>query len=334
LPAHVIATIQNVRAASTRSLYDCKWRVFEEWCDGRRLISYQCSVADILCFLQDLIDKGRSFSTIKVYLAAIAACHVGFDGTSVRQHPLLRRFMKGAQHFLPMPAKTVPEWDLSMVLKSLSRRPFEPLGEVSLKHLSFKTALILTLTSAKLVSILHALSVHPSCTKFYFDGNRDFLRPNPAFMPICFPAVTCEVIELSCPPPFSSAEDERLHALCPVRALRVYMDRTKTFRKSDQLFISWAPPHTGNPISKQRLSHWLVEAISMAYESMGVQPPGGLRAHFNRGMAASWALFRGVSLQDICVAASWTSPHSFVRYYRLDVTRTPVAHSVLGVGSS
>ncbi|KAI7790836.1 hypothetical protein IRJ41_002448 [Triplophysa rosa] len=324
LPARVIATIQNARAASMRSLYDCKWRVFEKWCDGHRLISYQCSVADILCFLQDLIDKGRSFSTIKVYLAAIAACHVGFDGTSVGQHPLLRRFMKGARRFLPTPAKTVPEWDLSMVLESLSRRPFEPLGDISLKHLSFKTALLLALTSAKRVSVLHALSVHHSCTKFYLDGNRVFLRHNPAFMPKCFPAVTCEVIELSAfhPPPFSSAEDERLHALCPVRALRVYMDRTKTFRKSDQLFISWAPPHTGNPIFKQRLSHWLVEAISMAYESMGVQPPGGLRAHSTRGMAASWALF------------SWTSPHSFVRYYRLDVTRTPVAHSVLGVGSS
>ncbi|XP_057199568.1 uncharacterized protein LOC130560093 [Triplophysa rosa] len=149
LPARVITTIQNARAASTRSLYDCNWHMFEEWCDGRRLISYQCSVADILCFLQDLINKGRSFSTIKVYLAAIAVCHVGFDGTSVGQHPLLRRFMKSARRFLPTPAKTVPEWDLSMVLESLSRLPFEPLGDVSLKHLSFKTALLLALTSAK-----------------------------------------------------------------------------------------------------------------------------------------------------------------------------------------
>lgn len=27
----VISTIQSARASSTRSLYDCKWRVFEEW---------------------------------------------------------------------------------------------------------------------------------------------------------------------------------------------------------------------------------------------------------------------------------------------------------------
>ncbi|CAM4495492.1 unnamed protein product [Leuciscus chuanchicus] len=73
---------------------------------------------------------------------------------------------------------------------------------------------------------------------------------------------------------------------------------------------------------------------TMAYEAKGVQPPGGIRAHSTRGLAASWALFRGVPLQDICSAASWASPHTFERYYRLDVTRTSVAHSVLGLRQS
>ncbi len=89
-----------------------------------------------------------------------------------------------------------------------------------------------------------------------------------------------------------------------------------------------------NSISKQRLSHWLIEAISLAYESRVVRTPGGLRAHSTRGMAASWALFKGVPLQDICAIASWASPHMFSRYYRLDVIQTPVVHSDLRVGSS
>ncbi|XP_067302267.1 uncharacterized protein [Pseudorasbora parva] len=336
LPPRVVATIQNARAVSTRSLYGCKWQVFDEWCDGRGLTSYQCSVADILCFLQDLMDKGRSFSTVKVYLAAISACHVGFEGSTVGQHSLIRRFMKGARRSLPVIRRTIPEWDLSMVLEALSQFPFEPLGNIPLKLLSFKTALLLALASAKRVSELHALSVHPSCINFSLGGDKVFLKPNPAFMPKCFPAFTSEVLELSAfhPPPFSSAEDQRLNALCPVRALQTYVSRTSAFRKSDQLFVSWAPPRKGDPLSKQRLSHWLVDAIILAYESKGVQPPGNIRAHSTRGLAASWALFRGVSLQDICSAASWASPHTFVRYYRLDVTRTSVAHSVLGVGSS
>lgn len=150
------------------------------------------------------MDKGRSFSTIKVHLAAISACHVGFEGSTVGQHPLIRRFMKGARRSLPVVRRTVPEWDLSMVLEALSQHPFEPLDSISLKLLSLKTALLLALASAKRVSELHALSVHPSCSKFSLSGDKVFLKPNPAFMPKCFPAFTSEVLELSAfhPPPF------------------------------------------------------------------------------------------------------------------------------------
>lgn len=48
---HVVITIQSAKASSTHSLYDCK-----EWCDRCQLISYQCSVSGVLCFLQDLMD--------------------------------------------------------------------------------------------------------------------------------------------------------------------------------------------------------------------------------------------------------------------------------------
>ncbi len=38
---------------------------------------------------------------------------------------------------------------------------------------------------------------------------------------------------------------------------------------------------------------------------------------------SSQALFRGVPLEDICVAAGWSSPHTFVRFYNLDVDTAP-----------
>lgn len=71
----------------------------------------------------------------------------------------------------------------------------------------------------------------------------------------------------------------------------------------------------------------------MAYSSAGLQVPVGLRAHSTRGLATSWAYFRGVSIQDICAAASWSSPLTFARFYRLDVTSHGLSHSVLSVGS-
>ncbi len=117
-----------------------------------------------------------------------------------------------------------------------------------------------------------------------------------------------------------------------MRALRIYTERTRAFRESDQLFVSWMKPRTGKPITKQCFSHWIVEAISLAYSNKGLVSPPGLHAHSTRGMSTSWALFKGVTLQDICEAASWSSPHTFARFYKLYVTAQTLAHAVLSVG--
>ncbi|XP_048059471.1 uncharacterized protein LOC125276089 [Megalobrama amblycephala] len=334
LPVRVIETIQNARAASTRSVYDRKWRVFEQWCASRHIVPFLCSVADMLCFLQELLDKDRAFSTVKVYLAAISACHVGIDKNTIGQHPLVCRFMRGARRLHRVSKPLIPPWDLSVVLNALSQPPFEPIDSIELKLLSLKAALLLALSTAKRVSELHALSVHNSCMQFATDYSRVTLKTNPAFVPkVSESALACKQVDLLAfhPQPFSSPEDERLHCLCPVRALRHYVDRTKALRNSNQLFVSWADSHKGKPISRQRLSHWVVEAIIVSYNSMGLCPPEGLKAHSTRGMATSWALFKGVSVQDICAAASWASTHTFVRFYRLDVTEPSLAHSVLSV---
>nr|XP_043888269.1 uncharacterized protein LOC122773567 [Solea senegalensis] len=336
LPPQVIDTIQSARASSTRALYGCKWRVFEEWCESRLTVPFQCSVVDLLCFLQELVDKGRAFSTVKVYLAAISACHVGFGDKPVGQHPLVCRFMKGARRKLPVSRHLVPLWDLLVVLDALSQHPFEPLEAVGMKFVSLKTVLLLALSTAKRVSDLQALSIRPSCLQFGPGLSKVCLRPNPAFVPkVVESAYRCPTVELLAfhPPPFSSTEEQRLNTLCPVRALQSYVSRTADFRRTDQLFVSWSTTHKGKPLSRQRLSHWIVEAISVAYSCKGLLPPQGLRAHSTRSIAASWALFRGVSVQDICAAASWATPHTFVKFYRLDVSGPSLAQVVLGAGA-
>ena len=267
-------------------------------------------------------------------MAAIAACHVGFNGKPVGQHRLVSQFMKGARRLLPVTKSLVPSWDLAIVLDSLTKPPFEPLGQVDMKHLSLKTALLMALATAKRVSDIHALSVHEECTQFFGGTRRVVVKPRPGFVQknhlVPNTPVTLDAFH---PPPFTSEEDERLHCLCPVRALRMFIDRSEASGKSDRLFVSWAPRVAGKPIAKQTLSHWIVEAIQLAYSSAGVAAPVGLRAHSTRGVATSWALFRGVSIQDVCNAASWASPLTFARFYSLDVTAPQVAHTVLGVAS-
>ena len=117
-----------------------------------------------------------------------------------------------------------------------------------------------------------------------------------------------------------------------MRAIMTYIDRTKALRQSNQLFVSWAPPHMGKPISKQRLSHWLVGAIVMPYDSKGCSPPKACKLTPHEAWLHPGLCFGGISVQEICSAACWTNPGTFVRFYHLDVTKTPVAHPVLSVG--
>ena len=227
-----------------------------------------------------------------MYLAAISACHIGLGDKPAGQHPLVCRFMNGVRRKLPVSRPMVPLWDLAVVLDVLSQHPFEPLEVVGLKFLSLKTALLLALTTAKRVGDLQALSTRPACLQFAPGLSKVCLRPNPAFIPkVVESAYRCPTVELKAfhPPPFGSAES-RLNTLCPVRALHVYVNRTASFRGTDQLFVSWATPHKGKPLSRQRLSHWIVEAIVLAYRCRGMQPPVGLKAHSTRSMATSWAV--------------------------------------------
>ncbi len=51
----------------------------------------------VLSFLQELLDKGRSHSTLKVFVAAIAAFHAPIAGQSVGQRQLSCPFSEGSQ---------------------------------------------------------------------------------------------------------------------------------------------------------------------------------------------------------------------------------------------
>ncbi len=75
----------------------------------------------------------------------------------------------------------------------------------------------------------------------------------------------------------------------PCQALRIYFERSASFSRMEQLFVSFGNRAKGHPVTKQRLSKWIVDAVTLAYSSLGLQCPIGVRAHSTRGIALSWA---------------------------------------------
>ncbi len=115
----VVNTITSARAPSTRNAYRLKYKLFVDWCSSCREDTRRCPIAVILSFLQEGLERRLSPSTLKVYVAAIAAHHNAVDGKSVGKNDLVIRFFRGGRRLNPPRPHLVPSWDLSSVLTAL-----------------------------------------------------------------------------------------------------------------------------------------------------------------------------------------------------------------------
>ncbi|KAL0204548.1 hypothetical protein M9458_002566, partial [Cirrhinus mrigala] len=297
LSESVLNTISQARAPSTRRLYALKWSVFSAWCSTHGEDPASCDISVILSFLQELLDKGRSPSTLKVYVAAITASHAPTAGQSV-----------GRNNLVEVEPSSSPHYPYLGPLNGLE----------GTEGPSFRTITEFRSSSVKRMGDLQALSVSPSCLEFGPGDSKVILKPRHGYVPkVPSTPFRAQVITLSALP--SSEEDQELNLLCLVRALRTYIERSASFRQSEQLFVCFGGRNKGHPVTKQRLSRWIVDAIRLAYSSLGLQCPIGVCAHSTRGMASSWAWSSGVSIAEICAAAGWASPSTFTRFYNLDL---------------
>ncbi len=169
-----------------------------------------------------------------------------------------------------------------------------------------KTALLMAQASIKRVGDLQALSVSASCLEFGPNDCKVVLQPRSGYvLKVLSTPFRAQFISLLALPVVDGEQGPNL--LCPVRALRLYFECSKSFRQTEQHFVCFGGCFRGLPVTKQRLSHWIVDGIALAYASAGVQCPIGVRAHSTRGMASSWAWSSGISIGEICAAAGWSS---------------------------
>ncbi len=73
LPQEVVDTITSVGAPSPRHAYALRWKLFVEWCSSYREDPRKCPIRVVLSVLQQVLERILSPSTLKVYVAAIAA---------------------------------------------------------------------------------------------------------------------------------------------------------------------------------------------------------------------------------------------------------------------
>ena len=151
----VAARIEAPQRGSTRSVYEAKWTILKKWCLSNQVdFRYPPvkSVADFLLYLFQ--DRKLQPSTIDGYRSAIAD-KLGSSSVNISKDENLTHLLDSFHRDKPKGRRGVPSWNLSLVLHQLTKAPFEPLKEASLKHLTFKTVFLLAQGSGKGRSEIH-----------------------------------------------------------------------------------------------------------------------------------------------------------------------------------
>ena len=321
--ATVAARIEAPQRRSTRSVYKAKWAIFTKWCVTNQVDFRSPPVKSVAGFLMYLFeDRKLQPSTIDGYRSAIAD-KLGNTTVNISKDENLTCLLESFHRDRPKGRRGIPAWNLSLVLHQLTKAPFEPLREASLKHLTFKTVFLLALGSGKRRSEIHVWQ-HKNI-RHQSDWSKVSLFPSPSFLsknqlakegpesvaPVVIPALA--------PTLDKSLKSDR--SLCPVRALRYYLDRTSDLRQHKELVFVSFKKGFDKDISPATISSWIKQTVILCYELSDHQAHTlhQVKAHDVRAFAASKAFQSGVSLDQILAACHWKSHNTFTQFYLKDV---------------
>ena len=262
-------------------------------------------------------DKGLSVSAVKGYNSALNSVLAlkGRNLASSREITmLLRSFSRSVDPVELRP----PAWHVALVLQSLTGAPYKPLRTCDERFLAQKTLFLLALASAKRIGELHALSYRVAHYRGWAEVSFSFV---PGFVAKTQdPTSLAPQFEGFTVPALPNAKNNRNgRLLCPVRAVRRYLDRTAAHRPQCERFFVTAG-RSKKEISKTTVSFWLRKTISRAYELSSTElPVPAPRARETRGIAPSLLFKKNFAVDQALKAGTWRRHTTFTCHYLRDL---------------
>ena len=119
--------------------------------------------------------------------------------------------------------------------------------------------------------------------------------------------------------PYQTRAQIAMGDLCPVRAVRCYLNRTAPHRqRCEKLFVTAGC--NKKEIAKNTVSFWLWKTISRVYQLSGrplLDPPP--RARETHGIAQSLLFKKNFSVAQVLKAGTWRKHSTFMRHYLQDL---------------
>jgi len=296
---------------------------------------WNISVPQLADFLNHLFDVLQlKPSTIDGYRVAIAGALKHKLGVNFGKDQSLLDLAAWMHRARPRTVSTVPPWDLKLVLLTLQEDPFEPLQDIPMKLLTWKTVFLTLLASGGRRGEVHALDYksvkHDPKWKFIT------VRPHEGFISKTQlrsqGASRLDSFVIRGLADFVGPDLDRDRKLCPVRCLKAYLARSQDLRQGTRLLFVSYKKDFHKDIHKNTISGWIRKLICYCYQHAAgdTLELANTSAHAIRGMAASLSFRGGADLEEVMQACSWKSQTTFTDYYLKDVSTVSGDLSSLG----
>ncbi|XP_067650901.1 uncharacterized protein [Haliotis asinina] len=310
----VASALASSQRKTTQKLYDFQWGSFSSFCEDNGVEAGSATLPQIADYLVHLRNvRGLKASSINTNLAAIMSVirkrSPGLDISVLRE--LIKSFRQAEGRRKPR----APEWDLAVVLDHLKSDFYEPLEEAPLLRVTVKTTFLVAMASAARISELHALQA--DLLRFEAtDGGSASLGLAPDF--VCKNQQADELgrtFHIPSLGPLVDPTEEGALSLCPVRALRVYTDRTRSLRQGRRRLFLPHSQRSKREIDRRALGVYLRSAIIEAYKGQDRPLPTRTNPHEIRAVSATMAYHRNIAVADIMAGCFWKSGLVFANHY-------------------
>ena len=281
--------LKSWRTKTNRS-YDSLFRKWHSWRHTRGSNPFSGPIREMLNFLAKLYEEGNQYHSLNSYRSAISSVHERVDGHTVGQHPLLMWLMKGVFNDRPPLPRYTSTWNVQTVLSHIAS--FGVNESLSLKQISWKTAMLLALTPPSRSADLSQLDIRgrqykPDGVVFIPASLAKQSRQGKPVTPFFFPSFPPDPV------------------ICPVTTLKAYEERMALVRGTEtRLFLALIKPNKA--ITSSTVARWLKSLL----ESAGIDT-SVFNAHSVQGASSTMAANLGITTNDILKAADWSTESVF-----------------------
>ena len=224
------------------------------------------------------------------------------NGVSFGQDPNVSQMMKGIFKLRPTLPKYVVTYDPDIILNYM--KTLSDNASLSLELLTKKMVVLLCLLSGQRSQSIHALQIN--YMKF---SNNKYICYIPKVMNTTKPGKHIDPLEFE-KFPYNSK-------LCVVSCIDEYINRTNPIRdkmekRSEQLILSYAPPH--DTVGSATIARYAKLFLHLSGIDVTV-----FTAHSTRSSSTSKVESLGLSLKDIQKAAGWSNGSTFRKHYKLPI---------------